>query len=190
MDAAGRGGPMSAETSRGRWTWWATLVGVVLALVGALLIGFGDRLAGASEASGTASAVSVSQDFAVAYNTYDVADPDDYKSRLEGLLTDDYREQAFEVVDAIFEALAEKEQTSGDADVLAVGIPVIDEDSAQTLVAVDATISNTDVEDAGVQRHFRWKLSLVREDGDWKVDGFESVASVEAEALPQGGEGE
>ncbi|OUZ07162.1 hypothetical protein BHE97_17925 [Aeromicrobium sp. PE09-221] len=179
---------MSEGVSRGRWSWWATIVGVVLALVGTLLIAFGDRLAGASEPSGTASAVSVSQDFAVAYNTYDVADPDDYKGRLEGLLTDEYREQAFEVIDAIFEALAEKEQTSGDADVLAVGVPVIDDDSAETLVAVDATISNTDVEDAGVERHFRWKLSLVRDGGGWKVDGFESVASVEAEALPQGGE--
>ncbi len=178
---------MTDETSRGRWTWWATIVGIVLAVAGALLVGFGDRLAGASEPSGTASAVAVSQDFAVAYNTYDVADPEDYKERLEGLLTDDYREQAFSVIDAIFEALAEKEQTSGDADVLAVGVPSIDDDSAQTLVAVDATISNTDVADAGVERHFRWKLSLVRDGDDWKVDGFESVASVEAEAIPDGG---
>ncbi|RLV56438.1 hypothetical protein D9V41_05005 [Aeromicrobium phragmitis] len=180
---------MTEAEHRQRWTLWATVVGVVLAVVGAVLIASGDRIAGASEPAEAQQVVRVSNDFAVAYNTYDVADVEDYKSRLEGLLTDEYREQAFSVIDAIFGALEEKQQSSGDAEVLSTAVATLDEDSAQTLVAVDATIRNTDTEDAGVQRHFRWKLNLVKDGDDWKVENFESVASVEASAVPQGGAG-
>ncbi|MFD1859599.1 hypothetical protein EHW97_00385 [Aeromicrobium camelliae] len=177
---------MTEVEPRRRWTLWATAAGVVLVVIGICLVAFGDRIAGASEPAEAQQVVAVSNDFAVAYNTYDVADVEDYKSRLEGLLTDEYREQAFSVIDAIFGALEEKQQTSGDAEVLSTAVAILDEDSAQTLVAVDATIRNSDTEDAGVQRHFRWKLNLVKEGDDWKVENFESVASVEASAVPQG----
>lgn len=186
MDAARRGGTVTEAEPRRRWTLWATAAGVALAVIGLCLVVFGDRIAGASEPAAAKQVVAVSNDFAVAYNTYDVADVEDYKSRLDGLLTDEYREQAFGVIDAIFGALEEKQQVSGDAEVLSTAVATLDEDSAQTLVAVDATIRNSDTEDAGVQRHFRWKLNLVKEGDGWKVENFESVASVEASAVPQG----
>lgn len=120
-------------------------------------------------------------DFAVAYNTYDVADLAGYQKRLKGLLTPKYNEQFVEVTNAIFSALADRKQTSGNAKVLGTAIESIDDDSAVAIVAVDASITNTDTK-AAVLRNFRWKISFSKSGGDWLVASFESVASVEAEA--------
>ncbi|MFI5426499.1 hypothetical protein [Aeromicrobium sp. UC242_57] len=118
-------------------------------------------------------------DFAVAYNTYDVADLDDYQKRLKGLLTPKYDKQFVEVTSAIFSALKDKKQVSGEAKVLGAAIESIDADSAVAIVAVDAAITNSDNK-AAVLRHFRWKISFARSNDEWLVSNFESVASVEA----------
>lgn len=127
--------------------------------------------------------VSRANDFAVAYNTYDVADLPDYQKRLKGLLTPAYNEQFVEITKAVFGALETKQQTSGSAKVLGVAIDSIDDDSAAAIVAVDASITNTD-NDAAVERRFRWKITFSKTKGEWLVSNFESVASVEAEASP------
>lgn len=124
--------------------------------------------------------VTAASDFATAYNTYDVAELDDYQDRMAGLLSTDYRKQFEQVTEAIFGALAQKKQRSSDPKVLAVAIDSYDPDSAEVLVAVDASVSNTD-QDAAVRRHFRWKVAFVRQDGAWKVDDFESIAAMTAE---------
>lgn len=157
-----------------------TALGVVLALVGLLL----PRVF-SSEADGDASTrkqvIARATDFAVTYNTYDVADVDDYQKRLKGLLTTAYNTQVVEVTDAIFKALKGKKQKSGDAKVLAVAIDAIDQDSAEALVAVDSSITNTD-NAAAVLRHFRWRISFSKSKGDWLISNFESVAAVTAES--------
>ena len=112
-----------------------------------------------------------------AYNTYDVAELADYQKRLKGLLTPKYNEQFVKVTNAVFEALKDKKQKSGDAKVLGVAVDSIDKDSAEALVAVDATITNTDNE-AAVVRHFRWKVSFTKTDDEWLVSNFESVAAL------------
>lgn len=120
-------------------------------------------------------------DFAVAYNTYDVASLPDYQKRLKGLLTPKYDKQFVQVTNAIFKALETKKQRSGGAKVVGVAVDSIDKDSAETLVAVDAKISNTD-NAAEVLRHFRWKVSFTKSKGEWLVSKFESVAPVDAKA--------
>lgn len=156
-------------------------LGVVLALVGWLVL---PRIGGDDE-SDTArnQVVSRANDFAVAYNTYDVADLPDYQKRLKGLLTTDYDKQFVEITNAVFSALETKQQKSGDAKVLGVAVDSIDDDSATAIVAVDASITNTDNE-AAVPRRFRWKVSFTRTKGEWLVSNFESVASVDAQASP------
>ena len=154
------------------------VLGVVLGLAGVLA----PRLAsGDDETTERQQIVRRATDFAVTYNTYDVADVADYQSRVKGLLTSDYDKEFVQVTDAIFKALGDKKQKSGDVDVLAVGVDDLDDDSATALVAVDAAISNTDNK-AAVQRHFRWQLTFARVDGTWLIDGFESVAALTAEA--------
>lgn len=160
-----------------------TALGVALALVGWLVLpSFGDD-GGGDDTAERNQVVSRANDFAVAYNTYDVADLADYQKRLKDLLTPTYNEQFVEITKAVFEALETKKQTSGDAKVLGVAVDSIDDDSATAIVAVDATITNTDNE-AAVERHFRWKVTFSNTKGEWLVSNFESVASVDAEASP------
>lgn len=156
-----------------------TAVGVVLALVGWLVL---PNVGGDDDGdTGARNQVAArANDFAVAYNTYDVAKVDDYQKRLKGLLTPTYDKQFVQITNAVFDALRTKDQKSGDAKVLGVAIDSIDKDSAETIVAVDASITNTDNK-AAVLRHFRWKVSFVKSKGEWLVDKFESVAPVEAQ---------
>jgi hypothetical protein len=156
-------------------------LGLVLALVGALVLprvgGGGDDQAEREQVASRAN------DFAVAYNTYDVAQLADYQKRLKGLLTPSYDKQFVEITNAVFGALETKQQKSGDAKVQGVAIDSIDQDSATAIVAVDASITNTD-NAAAVKRFFRWKVSFTKTKGEWLVSNFESVASVEAQATP------
>ncbi len=154
------------------------VVGLVVAVAGLVVPrAFADD----DERAARQELVTAAEDFAGAYNTYDVAELEDYRERMAGLLTDDYRTQFDQVTEAIFGALKEKKQRSSDPKVLSVAVDSFDPDSAEVLVAVDASISNTDQE-AAVRRHFRWKVAFLRQDGAWKVDDFESVAAMTAEA--------
>ena len=156
-----------------------TALGVVLALVGFTVPKVWSSDDG--DSSARQEVVSRATDFAVAYNTYDVANLRDYQKRLKGLMTTKYDQQFEQVTDAVFKALKDKKQKSGDAKVLAVAIDNIDKDSADALVAVDASITNTD-NAASVLRHFRWKVSFTKSKGSWRVSNFESVAAVSASA--------
>ena len=153
-------------------------LGVALALVGWLVLPIGGDDDDSAERS---QVVSRATDFAVAYNTYDVAALPDYQKRLKGLLTPTYDKQFVEITNAVFGALETKQQKSGGAKVLGIAIDSIDDDSATAIVAVDASITNTD-NAAAVERHFRWKVSFTKTKGEWLVSNFESVASVEAQA--------
>lgn len=155
----------------------------MLALVGlALPRFFSPANADASERN---QVISRATDFAVAYNTYDVANLGDYQKRVKNLLTSAYDKQFVQVTDAIFKAIKNKKQRSGEAKVLAVAVDSIDPDSATALVAVDASITNTD-NAASVLRHFRWKISFSNVKGDWRVAKFESVAAVTAQTVSPG----
>jgi Mce-associated membrane protein len=157
-----------------------TALGVVLAAVGGILLAVGGGGDG-GDSGDRQQVTSRANDFAVAYNTYDVADLADYQKRMKSLLATKYDDQFVKLTDAIFSALKDKKQKSGDAKVLGVAVDSIDKDSAEALVAVDASITNTD-NTAAVVRHFRWKVSFTKTEGEWLVSNFESVASVAAQA--------
>lgn len=155
-----------------------TAVGLVLGLLGAFLpkaFGEDDTYGGAEREK----VISRAKDFATAYNTYDIANLDDYQKRLKGVLTPKYDKEFVKVTDAVFAALKDKKQKSGEAKVRGVAIESIDDDSAEAIVAVDATITNTDNK-AAIVRHFRWKVSFTKSGDDWRVNNFESVAAVTA----------
>ena len=85
--------------------------------------------------------ISRASDFAAAYNTYDVADLADYQKRLKGLLTPSYDREFVKITDAVFGALKDKKQRSGDAKLQGVAIDSLDDDSATAIVAVDSRIT-------------------------------------------------
>ena len=160
-----------------------TALGVVLSVIGGILLLL-EPSAADGESKDRNEVISRANDFAIAYNTYDVVDLDDYQRRLKGLLTPTYNKQFVEITDAIFKALETKKQKSGGAKVLGTAVDTIDKDSAVAIVAVDAKITNTDNE-AEVLRHFRWKLTFAKTKGEWLISSFESVAPVEAVATPE-----
>lgn len=181
---------MASERPRESVTTWSARPLVILVLSGLIVLGavLGAVGAVASSSGGEDGdsaernrVIARANDFAVAYNTYDVADLAGYQKRLKGLLTPTYNEQFVEVTNAIFGALKDKKQKSGSAKVLGTAVESIDDDSAVAIVAVDASITNTD-NPAAVLRSFRWKVSFTKADEQWLVSNFESVASVEAEA--------
>lgn len=157
----------------------AFVLGLVLVMVATLVL---PRL-GDDDESERNAVISRASDFAAAYNTYDVADLADYQKRLKGLLTPSYDREFVKITDAVFGALKDKKQRSGDAKLQGVAIDSIDDDSATAIVAVDSRITNTD-NPAAVERRFRWKVTFIKDKGTWLVSNFESVASVDAQTAP------
>ncbi len=149
----------------------------VLVGVAGLLI---PRITGGGGADSERQAVvSRATDFAVTYNTYEVAEKDDYQKRMKALLTPGYYKQFTTVTNALFDALEGKDQKSGDAKVLGIAIDSIDEDSAVALIAVDASVTTSRSEEA-VPRRFRWKVSFANQEGEWLVRQFETISPLEA----------
>jgi hypothetical protein len=152
------------------------IVGVLVGVAGLLI----PRVAGGDDLDAERKAViSRASDFAVTYNTYEVAKKDDYQKRMKGLLTPSYYKEFTTVTNALFQALEAKGQKSDDAKVLDVAIDSIDKDSAIALVAVDANIT-TSQEKGAVARRFRWKVTFAQQKGTWLVRQFETVATLEA----------
>lgn len=164
----------------------AGVLGLVLGLVGAVLFALPSRGGETADSAEAKQVVARVTDFAIAYNTYDVADAKEYQDRLSGLLTSDYQEEFVKITDALFTAIKDKKQTSGGAQVLSVGIQSMDDDSAVVLAVIDAKVTNTDNE-AAILRQFRWMIDLSKVDGTWRVAKFESVAALPADS-EEGGE--
>ncbi|KQY60132.1 hypothetical protein ASD11_11615 [Aeromicrobium sp. Root495] len=156
-----------------------TVLGLVLAVIGGVVGVLSSQLGGddTEEQDAVVSAVTT---FASVYNTYDVAQKDDYQQRMKPLLTAGYYTQFTKVTDAVFSALTSKKQKSGSPQVLSVAISDLDDDSAVALVAVNASITSGN--QAAVVRRFRWQVTLNRSGNDWRVNQFDSVTPVEATA--------
>lgn len=159
------------------------VIGFVLGVVGLVLLVVPRSDAG--ESADVAEVTSVAGDFAVEYNTYDLADVADYHDRMEGLMSQTLFEEFTSVTDALAEAIEDKKQTSTDAAIQSVAVEKLTETSAEVLVAVDALVRNTDVEEAGAQRSFRWRMAMTKDGNDWVVDTFASVVSAEAGTVPK-----
>jgi Mce-associated membrane protein len=157
-----------------------TALGVVLAVIGGILLVL-DPSSSHGDSKDRNEVISRANDFAAAYNTYEVQELADYQKRLKGLLTPAYDKEFVKITDAVFKALESKNQKSDGANVLGTAVDSIDKDSAVAIVAVDSKVTNTDNK-AAVLRHFRWKVSFVKRKGQWLVSAFESVAPVQAEA--------
>lgn len=115
-------------------------------------------------------------DFVTAFNTYSAKKPGDYQKRVGSLLTDDFRKEFKKASSGFLKALKKKNQTSGEATVLGAAVDSIDGDSAEVVIAVDATIKNSDRKKP-IPRHFRWRVSLERADGEWKVSKYTPVST-------------
>jgi hypothetical protein len=188
--AAGSREPLSSTSGTRSKVVVATVVAVaigVLALLAGLLLPMLPAL-GDDRSAQERDVLQRVEDFAVTYNTYDVADKDDYQERMRPLLTEGYFGEFQQITDAVFSALDSDEQSSGDARVLVSAVESMDDDSAVALVGVDASIS-TSAEEAAVERRFRWRVTLAKQGDDWLVSQFEQVVPVDAEVGEPGEQG-
>jgi hypothetical protein len=179
--AARTGDPLTARRSSTPLVVIAVL-GVLVGVAGLLV----PRFVGGGEDAERDAVVARVNDFATTYNTYDVADLASYQERMKPLLTPAYDKEFVRVTNAVFGALESKDQKSGDANVLAVAVDSIDKDSAIAIVAVDASIT-TSSDETAVQRRFRWKVTLSKSDGDWRVSQFDTVVPLDASTDPGSG---
>ena len=110
--------------------------------------------------------------FAANLNDYSVRDIAGYKDRLMPLLTPGFAKSFGLAVDGIVAEVRSTKMTST-GQVVQTAVTSIGPDSATALVVADVSVTST-LGDR--ERHFRWKVSLVRESGGWLIDGFEPVA--------------
>ncbi|MRJ76214.1 hypothetical protein GEV29_06680 [Aeromicrobium sp. SMF47] len=153
-------------------------LGVLLAVVGVVLPSFGSDESGDRE-----KVTSRASDFAVAMNTFDFDEPEDYRARIKTLLTPAYYREFLENSKATEQVLENNKVTlkSGDAKIIGIGVESIDDDSADVIVAFDAAISS-DKAAVTAPREFRWKIAFSKTKGEWLVSRFESVGTVESQA--------
>ena len=153
-----------------------TVIGVLMGAAGLLIPAF----AGDDSRDDRRDVTRRATDFAVAFNTYEVEEKADYQKRMKALMTPSYFKEFTRITDAMFGAIEDKKQTSGDAKVLATAVDSIDTDSAVVLVAVNAAVKNSDAESA-IERRFRWTVTFGKYKGEWRVREFDAVPTMQAE---------
>jgi hypothetical protein len=153
-----------------------TVVGVLVGVGGLLL----PSAAGGDDfRSERQEVVTRATDFAVTFNTYSVEKKADYQRRVKTLMTPTYYKEFAKVTDAMFGAIEDKKQSSGDAKVLATAVDSIDKDSAVVLVAVNASVKSAGQKTA-VERRFRWTVTFGRYKDEWRVREFDAVPRLNA----------
>lgn len=177
MASAGDDNELTARAVPTRLLVVLTAVGVVL---GAL--GWTYALAAAPRDEFRADrrdVITRAEDFAVTFNTYKLTDKADYQRRVKKLMTPKFYGQFSKITNAMFTALQDRNQQSGDVKVLSIAVDSIDTDSANVIVAINSSVKVAS-EKAAVLRRFRWQISLVKTDGEWLVNRFDTVPPMEA----------
>lgn len=110
--------------------------------------------------------------FAVNFNNYSVEDIGAYKQRMVPLMTEDFAKSFQYAVDGIVTEVRATKMTST-GKVVQTAVSSIDADRATVLVVADVDVTSA-LGDR--QRHFRWKVSVIRSGDEWLVDDFQPVA--------------
>lgn len=158
---------------RGRLGWAVLAVALVL-LVAALVLAATSARTWAEareESQARTAVVRVAEQFTAEVNNYDAETIADYRATVGELLTRKFRAEFDQAMEDIVTQVDEAKMTS-QGEILVSGVASIDPDSAEVLVVADAAVATVFDQ---LNRHFRWKISLVRVDGAWLVDDFVPV---------------
>ncbi len=109
--------------------------------------------------------------FVANMNSYSVNDIDDYRERVTPLLTESFAQSFDLALQQIVDQVKATDMTS-EGEILATAVSSIDRDNATALVIADAHVASALGERL---RHFRWKVSLVKQGDEWLVDDFKAV---------------
>lgn len=142
------------------------LIGTSVALVLALAKSGDDGLGAQADQAKT-----VAREYALALSNLDYRTLDESRARAAALATAEFREPTSEIFTLFAGSLSEAQAvTTGAAD--DVGLASLDGDDAVALVFLDQTSTNLANPEAQVAGH-RLRVELVREDGQWLVNGAE-----------------
>jgi len=131
---------------------WAAVLGLALLVVGAVMFAVPQRANSGAEPARNVQIVAATSEFVTQYNTYDAADLGGYRKRLDGLMTEGFAADNDKTTATYFEILKPKKQISKDPKIKSVAVEDSDSDSARVLVAVDATVSNTDLKEPALSQ--------------------------------------
>jgi len=170
-------GPIGLVRSlrRSPWGLAGVAAAAVLLVLTVLSVSSGIDLRSLStEESRRESALDVSRDAALAFTTYNYQEIDTSFDRLRGAATDEFFGQ-FTKASAQLRPLIMKKKASSEGKILAVALEDdLDTDRASVIVAVDATVKNTDLPKGAIQR-FRLRLNLKQVGGGWRVEQITPV---------------
>ena len=154
---------------------------VVTTLASAVLLGWAIASRGESEdvQSQREEVMSVGEQFMLRKETFGPKDLDDqgrltdYRDRVSEIITSKL-ETSFDEQTKPLEQLVAKNGLESSSEVYAAAVSGIDEDSADVTVVGDTTFTFS--ESKAQTAPFRYHLSLVKTDGEWRVDSFDDVS--------------
>lgn len=131
------------------------------------------RSLGSDEAS-RETALDVSRSAALAFTTYNYKEIDASFDRLRDSATNEFFGQ-FTKAGAQLRPLIIKKKASSEGKIIAAGLEGdMDAGRASVIVAVDATVRNTDLPNGAVQR-FRLRMNLKQVGDEWRVEQITPV---------------
>ncbi|HEY4568910.1 MAG TPA: hypothetical protein VIH10_05570 [Kribbella sp.] len=151
---------------------WALSVLLVVALAGLTLSVVALRRQSAAEAQ-REGAMKAARQLALDFTTYDYKTWDADSKRVLDDSTGQFKQEFRSGIDAVKTDVATNKATSK-GDVKEAAVVSNDKDSAQVLVIVNAVVTNTASTD-GVERRYRIKLDLVREQDRWLTADLQVV---------------
>jgi len=151
---------------------WALSVLLVVALAGLTLSVVAVRRKKEAEAQ-REGAMKAARQLALDFTTYDYKTWDADSKRVLDDSTGQFKQEFQSGIDAVKTDVATNKATSK-GDVKEAAVVSNDKDSAQVLVIVNAVVTNTASTD-GVERRYRIKLDLVREQDRWLTADLQVV---------------
>lgn len=146
----------------------------VLGLVTGLVLAFVVPRVVSDDWSQDAKAASAAaEDFVVTFNTYDAAELDDYRERVDGLVTDSLQEAIGTNLDEAEPTMVQSQQTSSGVSVRSIGVTELDADSATAVVVFTFTLGSEGGQPTAVGA--RTFVELTKDGSDWKVNDYTEI---------------
>ncbi|HWJ80782.1 MAG TPA: hypothetical protein VNS55_00990 [Nocardioides sp.] len=123
---------------------------------------------------GTAAALSVARQAAVAFTSYDHRHIDEDLERVTDISTGDFREEFTKALGALTGAIRKAHGVS-EGEVTQAGVVSSSDRTTVVIAAVDATITNKQTEKPSLRR-YRLQITLTLVDGAWLVSDIAPVA--------------